>query len=164
MRALAQRSAEAAKEIKVLIAASTVSVGQGVKLVDGTGEALNRIISEVAEINSLVSDIAASSREQATGLAEINTAVNQMDQMTQQNAAMVEQSTAASHSLAQETGNLAEMMGRFRVSQGTPATQAQPAPGRATRPTPRSGTVAMLKTVGGRTLSAAASQAGWEEF
>jgi methyl-accepting chemotaxis protein len=164
VRALAQRSAEAAKEIKVLIAASTVSVGQGVKLVDGTGDALNRIIAEVAEINSLVSDIAASSREQATGLAEINTAVNQMDQMTQQNAAMVEQSTAASHSLAQETGNLAEMMGRFRVSQGAPATQAQPAPARATRPAQRSGTVAMLKTVGGRTLSAAASQAGWEEF
>ncbi|MNY40017.1 Methyl-accepting chemotaxis protein IV [compost metagenome] len=164
VRALAQRSAEAAKEIKVLIAASTVSVGQGVKLVDGTGEALNRIISEVAEINSLVADIAASSREQATGLAEINTAVNQMDQMTQQNAAMVEQSTAASHSLAQETGNLAEMMGRFRVSQGAPATQAQPAPARATRPAQRSGTVAMLKTVGGRNLSAAASQAGWEEF
>jgi methyl-accepting chemotaxis protein len=164
VRALAQRSAKAAKEIKGLIAASTVRVGQGVKLVDGTGEALNRIISEVAEINGLVSDIAASSREQATGLAEINTAVNQMDQMTQQNAAMVEQSTAASHSLAQEAGNLAEMMGRFRVSQGAPAAQAEPASARASRPAARSGTVAMLRTVGGRGLSAATSQAGWEEF
>ena len=164
VRALAQRSAEAAKEIKILIAASTIRVGQGVKLVDGTGEALTRIISEVAEINGLVSDIAASAREQATGLAEINTAVNQMDQMTQQNAAMVEQSTAASHSLAQEAGSLADMMGRFRVRQTATAAQAGTASVRSTRPAAKPVPVAMLKTVGGRGVSAASAQADWEVF
>ncbi|MET4684698.1 methyl-accepting chemotaxis protein [Brevundimonas faecalis] len=158
VRALAQRSAEAAKEIKTLIGASTQRVNQGVKLVDGTGEALTRIITEVAEISSLVSDIAASAREQATGLAEINTAVNQMDQMTQQNAAMVEQSTAASHSLAQEAGSLADMMGRFRIRQGASAPQAKTAPSRVETARP----VAVLKTVGGRNLAAA--EADWEEF
>ena len=100
VRALAQRSAEAAKEIKTLISASTTQVGSGVKLVGQTGEALQRIVDRVAEIDGLVSEIAASAQEQATGLAQVNTAVNQMDQVTQQNAAMVEQSTAASHSLA----------------------------------------------------------------
>ena len=160
VRALAQRSAEAAKEIKALIGASTARVSQGVKLVDGTGDALNRIIVEITEINSLVSDIAASAREQATGLAEINTAVNQMDQMTQQNAAMVEQSTAASHSLAQETGSLSDMMGRFRIRQGASASLAKPAAerDRTVRIAP------MLKAVGGRNLSLAAAQADWEEF
>ena len=106
VRALAQRSAEAAKEIKTLISASTGQVGAGVKLVGETGEALQRIVDRVAEIDSLVTEIAASAQEQAVGLAQVNTAVNQMDQVTQQNAAMVEQSTAASHSLAQEAESL----------------------------------------------------------
>ncbi|WP_333897127.1 methyl-accepting chemotaxis protein, partial [Brevundimonas aurantiaca] len=106
VRALAQRSAEAAKEIKTLISTSSTQVGSGVKLVGQTGEALQRIVDRVAEIDGLVAEIAASAQEQAIGLAEVNTAVNQMDQVTQQNAAMVEQSTAASHSLAQEAQSL----------------------------------------------------------
>jgi methyl-accepting chemotaxis protein len=115
VRALAQRSADAAKEIKTLISASTQQVGQGVTLVGETGQALQRIAAQVADINAVVSEIAASAAEQATGLQEVNTAVNQMDQVTQQNAAMVEQTTAASHSLRQEAGQLAELIGRFRV-------------------------------------------------
>ena len=157
VRALAQRSAEAAKEIKALIGSSTERVNQGVRLVDDTGQALTRIIDEVAQISGLVADIAASAREQATGLGEINVAVNQMDQMTQQNAAMVEESTAASHSLAQETTSLADLMGRFRI-------RAETAP--AARPASAPRTVTALKTVGGRGLSAvpAASTDNWEEF
>src|SRR5690606_18841880 len=115
VRALAQRSAEAAKEIKVLISASTSQVNSGVSLVGQTGEALQRIVSRVAEIDGLVSEIAASAQEQATGLQQVNTAVNQMDQVTQQNAAMVEQSTAASHSLAQEAEALAGSVARFQI-------------------------------------------------
>ncbi|PSJ49019.1 methyl-accepting chemotaxis protein, partial [Pseudaminobacter soli (ex Li et al. 2025)] len=107
VRALAQRSAEAAREIKNLISASTTQVGEGVKLVAATGQALERIVTQVAEINAVVTNIAASAHEQSTGLDQVNTAVNQMDQVTQQNAAMVEESTAASHSLAQETDALA---------------------------------------------------------
>jgi methyl-accepting chemotaxis protein len=91
-------------------------VGEGVKLVGETGEALRRIVERVSEIDALVSEIAASSQEQATGLNEVNTAVNQMDQVTQQNAAMVEQSTAATHSLKSETAELARLLEQFTIT------------------------------------------------
>ena len=100
VRALAQRSAEAAKQIKGLISASSTQVESGVKLVAETGKSLERIMAQVGEINAVVGEIAAGAQEQATGLEQVNSAINQMDQVTQQNAAMVEQSTAASHSLA----------------------------------------------------------------
>ncbi|HQN52606.1 MAG TPA: methyl-accepting chemotaxis protein, partial [Phenylobacterium sp.] len=87
VRALAQRSAEAAREIKDLIGASAGQVDRGVGLVGETGEALQRIVSQITEITAVVGEIAASSKEQASGLAQVNTAVNQMDQVTQQNAA-----------------------------------------------------------------------------
>jgi methyl-accepting chemotaxis protein len=118
VRALAQRSAGAAKEIKALIATSTKQVARGVDLVAQTGQALGRIVTQVAQINGVVGDIAASAKEQATGLHEINTAINQMDQMTQQNAAMVEQSTAASHALAQESAELMRLTARFQLGKG----------------------------------------------
>jgi methyl-accepting chemotaxis protein len=115
VRALAQRSAEAAKEIKALITASGAQVASGVGLVGETGRTLAQLSAHVAEINSIISDIAASVAEQSTGLAGVNSAVNQIDQVTQQNAAMVEESTAASHALAAEANELATLMGRFRV-------------------------------------------------
>jgi methyl-accepting chemotaxis protein len=115
VRALAQRSAEAAKEIKGLISTSTAQVDHGVKLVAETGKSLERIMIQVAEINDVVSDIAAGAKEQATGLDEVNAAINQMDQVTQKNAAMVEQSTAASHSLSQETDQLSGLIGQFQI-------------------------------------------------
>jgi methyl-accepting chemotaxis protein len=118
VRALAQRSATAAKEIKVLISSSTTQVNTGVALVGQTGQALQRIVRRVAEIDGLVSEIAASTREQATGLREVNTAVNLMDQVTQQNAAMVEQSTAASQSLTIEAGQLVDLIARFQLGDG----------------------------------------------
>jgi len=159
VRALAQRSAEAAKEIKVLISASSSQVNSGVSLVGQTGEALDRIVGRVAEIDGLVSEIAASAQEQATGLQEVNTAVNQMDQVTQQNAAMVEESTAASHTLSQEAETLAASVSRFDI--GAVARPARSAPA-AHRP------VAVLKTVGrgGAALKPAfvGSEEGWEEF
>ena len=117
VRALAQRSADAAKQIKVLISTSGNQVAQGVTLVGQTGEALNRIASQVADIDGVVTEIAASAHEQATGLHQVNTAVNQMDQVTQQNAAMVEEATAASHSLANEAVELQRLMARFRTGE-----------------------------------------------
>jgi methyl-accepting chemotaxis protein len=117
VRALAQRSAEAAKEIKGLISASTTQVENGVKLVAETGKSLERIMAQVADINEVVSEIAAGAKEQATGLVEVNGAINQMDQVTQRNTAMVEESTAASHSLSQETEQLSSLIGQFRVGQ-----------------------------------------------
>jgi methyl-accepting chemotaxis protein len=124
VRALAQRSAEAAKEIKTLISTSAGQVGQGVKLVGQTGEALEGIVFKVGEIDALVKELAASAGEQATGLNEVNAAVNQMDQGVQQNAAMIEQATAVSHSLKTEIGGLVQMMARFRVSGGHAASSA----------------------------------------
>ncbi|MGA2495448.1 MAG: methyl-accepting chemotaxis protein [Roseiarcus sp.] len=117
VRALAQRSAEAAKEIKTLIAASSGEVGNGVKLVAETGESLARIVAKVSEINSVVGEIAASAQEQATSLQQVNIAVNQMDQTTQKNAAMAEEATAASRSLSQETGRLSGLVGQFQICQ-----------------------------------------------
>ncbi|WP_340645520.1 HAMP domain-containing methyl-accepting chemotaxis protein [Phenylobacterium sp.] len=138
VRALAQRSAEAAKEIKTLIAASTRQVESGVRLVGETGTALAGIVNKVSEISGLVSEIAASSQEQATGLNQVNAAVNQMDQVTQQNAAMVEQSTAASHSLSQEAQELNRLVARFKTG-GAPhqpqaARRQAPAASHAPRP------------------------------
>ncbi|HVY85160.1 MAG TPA: methyl-accepting chemotaxis protein [Caulobacterales bacterium] len=123
VRALAQRSSEAAKEIKGLISTSSQHVETGVELVGQAGKALQLIVTKVGEINTLIAEIAASAQEQATGLGQVNTAINQMDQVTQQNAAMVEQSTAASHSLTQEADELARLVARFQT--GEPAPEAQ---------------------------------------
>ena len=121
VRALAQRSADAAKEIKTLISASTQQVDVGVKLVSETGQALGRIVAQVSQLNGLVGELAASAKEQATGLGEVNSAVNQMDQVTQQNAAMVEEATAASHGLSGEAQELARLVGQFRIGEGVSA-------------------------------------------
>jgi methyl-accepting chemotaxis protein len=154
VRALAQRSAEAAREIKTLINASSSQVGQGVSLVADTGKALQLIVTQVAEINGIVTEIAASAQEQAVGLQQVNTAVNQMDQVTQQNAAMVEESTAASHSLANEAVELARLIGQFKT--GDHAAAAPPAPRQ--RPAPR------LAVAGGASRAVSAREEGWEEF
>jgi methyl-accepting chemotaxis protein len=116
VRALAQRSADAAKEIKGLISNSSAQVDSGVKLVAETGRVLERISEQVAEINRVVADIAAGAQEQATSLQQVNTAINLMDQATQQNATMVEESTAASDSLARETVQLTTLIEQFQVA------------------------------------------------
>ena len=115
VRALAQRSAEAAKEIKTLISASSRQVGEGVALVGDTGHALERIAEQITRLTAIAREISASSQEQSSGLQQVNIAVAQMDQVTQQNAAMVEESTAASHSLAQDARELDRMMGQFSL-------------------------------------------------
>ncbi len=167
VRALAQRSADAAKEIKGLISTSGRQVEQGVDLVGETGKALERILVQVAELSTIVTEIAASAQEQAAGLDQINTAINHMDQVTQQNAAMVEESTAASRALVLETEELSGLVGRFQL--GTRASAA-PAPVRAAprRPDPAR-PVAMLKTAGrgGAARSPAPAPAaddGWQDF
>jgi len=120
VRALAQRSAEAAREIKVLIGAATAKVEVGVDLVDRTGVALGGIIARVGEISTMIAEIAESATDQAASLREVNTAVGQMDQMTQQNAAMVEQTTAAAHALKGEAVRLDALVRRFDVEPGCP--------------------------------------------
>jgi methyl-accepting chemotaxis protein len=115
VRALAQRSVEAAKEIKALVSTSMSQVGQGVDLVGQTGSAQAEIVAQVVEITKIVGRIAQSAQEQATGLRQINLAVGDLDKATQQNAAMVEESTASSHRLAGEADELARLVARFRV-------------------------------------------------
>jgi len=167
VRALAQRSAEAAKEIKMLISASTDQVTQGVDLVGQTGRALARIAEQVAQINGVVSEIAASAQEQATGLHQVNTAVNQMDQVTQQNAAMVEQATAAAHSLREETDALSELIAKFRVGDTGPVDVAVNPRRAARKPNPVHAVQEKVRAFAGGGRSAAAlaqPPAGWEEF
>ena len=176
VRALAQRSAEAAKEIKGLISASTGEVGEGVKFVGETGEALARIIGKVGDINTLIAEIATGAEEQSTSLHEVNAAVNQMDEAVQQNAAMAEQSTAASRSLMSEAAKLAALVVQFRLghvaSQEAPpprpelkraapqaAPPARPAP---TPPRPRSATKRVA--AGGGARAAQTSDDNWNEF
>lgn len=115
VRELAQRSATAAKEIKALISTSTAQVQEGVTLVDNAGKALEAIVTQVQEINRHINAIVIATREQSTGLSEINTAINTIDQGTQQNAAMVEEQTAASHGLASEAASLNELLAQFRL-------------------------------------------------
>ena len=168
VRALAQRSADAAKEIKGLIAASRGQVERGVDLVGRTGKALDGIVMQVTEIAVAVAEIAASAQEQASGLDQVNTAINQMDQVTQQNAAMVEESTAASRALTAETDELMRLIGHFQVGTVGGGRQAPAAmPARAARPAPAR-PVAALRTTG-RGGAAAKPQAAvandeWQDF
>ena len=118
VRALAQRSADAAKDIKGLITTSTVQVGSGVTLVGETGTLLGRIVTRVGDINGLIGDIATNAEQQASSLDMVNSAVGEMDRVTQQNAAMVEQSTAAARSLADEARQLADIVARLGASGG----------------------------------------------
>lgn len=117
VRALAQRSSDAAREINDLIAKSGNQVKTGVDLVGKTGRALQQIVESVSEISTLVSDIAVSSKQQSASLAEINDAVTNLDQSTQQNAARLEETTAASESLRNDAMGLVETVSHFRFAQ-----------------------------------------------
>lgn len=167
VRALAQRSSDAAREIKALIHISTQQVGSGVKLVGETGQALARMVTEVAEAATVVSEIAAAAGEQATGLAEVNTAVNAMDQIVQKNAAMVEQSTAACHTLLQEAEEMARLTSRFQTGKDV-RDDAVAAPRRPTPPAAAPATETALR-VFSRAGSAArkpvlVAKDSWQEF
>jgi len=140
VRNLAQRSAQASKEIKGLIAESSSQVRNGAELVKGAGRTLEEILGSVKRVADIVAEIAAASAEQASGIDQVNEAVTQMDEMTQQNAALVEESTAAAHSLEDQSRHLGEVMAFFRTGQAVAAPRAaERAPARATttlRPPP----------------------------
>ncbi|NRA31545.1 MAG: PAS domain-containing protein [Parvularculaceae bacterium] len=115
VRGLAQRSSEAAKEIKSLISESDRQVGDGVELVGKAGDALKAILANTTAVSGHVNEIAASAQEQSISLREVNTALNRMDEVTQENAGMVEESSAASHHLAKAASTLLENVGRFEI-------------------------------------------------
>lgn len=133
VRALAQRSADAAQDIKALITNSAAQVGSGVELVGETGDKLGEIVAKVAEINALVEDITHAAGRQAHSLQQVNGTMRDMDRMTQQNAAMVEQSSAATHSLSEEAVRLTQLVSTFRTRDVEHRPQVAPSPDRLRR-------------------------------
>ena len=116
VRGLASRSAEAAKEIKALIADSVAKVEQGSSLVNHSGQTLAEIVASVKKVTDIVSEIAAASKEQASGIDQVNQAITQMDTVTQHNAALVEEATAAAQALSEQASRLDTMMAKFTVA------------------------------------------------
>jgi methyl-accepting chemotaxis protein len=115
VRSLAQRSAEAAREIKKLIGASVERVEQGTALVDQAGATMQEVVSSIQRVADLVGEISAATSEQSTGVTQMGDTVSQMDQSTQQNAALVEQSTAAAESLRHQAGQLVDSVAVFKL-------------------------------------------------
>jgi methyl-accepting chemotaxis protein/CHASE3 domain sensor protein len=178
VRKLAQRSADAAKEIKTLITDSVAKVEDGGKLVDKAGQTLKEIVTSIKKVSDIVAEIAAASREQAAGIEQVNKAILQMDQVTQQNAALVEQTAAASHSMGDQAQELQRLMGFFKTQHGeTTNTAAPPAPakprpelhamtGKASRPATKPAAKTRPATRPGPVGQNAATQAleEWDEF
>ena len=138
VRNLASRSAEAAKEIKTLIQDSVGKVSEGTKLVDESGKALAEIVVRVKKVTDVMAEIASSSREQASGIEQVNKAITMMDDVTQQNAALVEEASAAAQALTEQASNLTQLISRYRVGEGSsaeaPRAAARPAPSHAAAP------------------------------
>ena len=137
VRNLAQRSAEAAKEIKSLITASVERVDTGTSLVDQAGTTMQEIVTAIRRVTDIMGEISSASVEQSTGVAQVGEAVSQMDQVTQQNAALVEESAAAAESLKQQAQALVQAVSVFRLDQGHAATApAYAAAAAPARPSP----------------------------
>jgi methyl-accepting chemotaxis protein len=138
VRNLASRSAQAAKEIKGLIQDSVGKVAEGTKLVDESGKALGEIVIGVKKVTDVMAEIASSSREQASGIEQVNKAITMMDDVTQQNAALVEEASAAAQALTEQAANLTQLIARYQVGEGSAQDQsraaARPAPVRAAAP------------------------------
>ena len=175
VRTLAQRSSEAAKDIKDLIMASGSQVKDGVQLVNKAGGSLEEIVESIKRVADIVTEIAAASNEQSTGLEEINTAVANMDQMTQQNSALVEESAASAKTLQDQANSLHHLMQFFNIDgmaqnavSAAPVKKARPA---AARPAPASPARGKrpAKTAGVAGMQAAVAEAfdsddEWAEF
>jgi len=126
VRSLAQRSADAAKEIKTLIGTSVEKVENGTQLVDEAGSSMDGIVAQVKRVGALINEISSASMEQSSGINQIGDAVNQLDQVTQQNAALVEQSAAAAASLKAQSQQLADLVSVFKLSHSSGAPQPRP--------------------------------------
>lgn len=152
VRQLAQRSAQAAADIKTLIQDSNGQVKDGVQLVNQAGEALAEIVGSIGKVAGIVEEISGASQEQASGVQEINRSITSLDEMTQQNSALVEQSTAAARAMTDQSGQLAELMAFFKLNTGSAVLPSKPIPARknfAVKSTP---------------AVAATCDEGWDEF
>jgi methyl-accepting chemotaxis protein len=124
VRSLAQRSAEAAREIKALIGTNVARVGSGAVLVKDAGATMGEIVASVQRVSDIIGEVTAASNEQSQGIADVNQSIVQLDQMTQQNAALVEQAAAAAGSMESQAGNLQHAVERFRLGTVAPAPRA----------------------------------------
>jgi methyl-accepting chemotaxis protein len=160
VRSLAQRSAEAAKQIKVLITDSVEKVETGGRLVDAAGDAMTGIVGEVQRVADLMSEIAAASNEQSQGIGQVNQSIADMDDATQQNAALVEEAAAAAASLQEQSMRLSQVVAVFKLDET--ASVAPVAAGRAVPPAP----AATVRVQTRRPALAGARHQGddWEQF
>jgi methyl-accepting chemotaxis protein len=167
VRSLAQRSSQAAKDIKDLITNSAGQVKNGVDLVNRAGTSLNEILGSIKQVADIVAEITNASAEQAAGIEEINKALNQMDEVTQQNSALVEENAATAKTLEQQSASMDERVGAFRLEGGakmggTRATNVTAMPkqaARAAKPALR-GNARQMQTA----LATAVAQDDWQEF
>ncbi len=175
VRALAQRSGRASKEIKDLISNSDSQVRDGVGLVQKAGTSLEEIVNSVKKVADIISDIAAASKEQASGIDEVGTAVSNMDEMTQQNAALVEETTAALHSTTAQVDDLKKLVSFFKTGEEEDELGLDSAPAPASAPSGGNPVHQQQKKLetkvaavggGGAAAAAVAEQADeeWEEF
>ena len=165
VRNLAQRSSQAAKEIKELIGDSVEKVDAGGRLVNEAGQTMDQVVASVQQLTTIMSEITVASREQSAGIGEINTAVTHMDTMTQQNAALVEQAAAAAESLQEQAVDLAQAVGMFRLGDAGPVAASAPVTRLKAKPAaaaPRAPARALAPV---KPVKAAKSGADeWEEF
>ena len=126
VRSLAQRSAQAAREIKALIGDSVAKVEAGTRQVDAAGKTMEEIVGSVKKVSDLVAEIAAASQEQSSGIGQVNTAIAQMDQVVQQNASLVEEATASTESMKEQAAALLQMVSRFQLGQQQASVLAAP--------------------------------------
>ncbi|HDR9021722.1 TPA: MCP four helix bundle domain-containing protein [Burkholderia vietnamiensis] len=164
VRALAQRSASAAKEIKELISQSVAKVEAGTSLVDNAGATMNEVVVAVKRVTDLMGEIASASVEQHTGIEQVNQAVMQMDEVTQQNAALVEEASAAAQSMASQSNTLRELVSIFRLPDGMAGAASPTERAAEVQPRPKP---AVRKTVQRKTEAAVVaneSAASWQSF
>jgi methyl-accepting chemotaxis protein len=163
VRALAQRSAGAAKEIKALIEESLGQIGEGGRQADGAGKVIDEIVVSVQQVNQLIGEIAVASSEQSAGVGEINKAILQLETVTQQNAALVEEASAAALAFQEQADRLNQLVSQFKVEAAAaappPAPRAPAAKAAAPRPLPR-----RPAAVAGRTVPAVGAEDEWKEF
>ncbi len=162
VRNLAQRSATAAKEIKGLIQDSVKKVGAGTDLVNRSGSTLDEIVTSVKRVTDIVTEIAAASREQSTGIDQVNKAVTQMDAVTQRNAGQTEELSATAQTLTGQASQLRELVARFKLSEAAVPAHPPAAPARTARPAPKP-RAAKAGHTGGRPRTAAHGD-GFTEF
>jgi methyl-accepting chemotaxis protein len=169
VRSLAQRSSQAAKDIKDLITNSSGQVQQGVDLVNRAGQSLNEIMESIRNVAAIVADIANASAEQASGIDQINKALNQMDEVTQQNSALVEENAATVKTLENQQSAMTERVGFFRIDEaGNPASQPATGGTASAKAAPkkssslgRGGPVGRMQS---NLATALKAEAEWEEF